>query len=152
MSDVTSATAEDVPPLLLGTWKLVSSTRVDMPSGKRSDMMGSHPLAFINYCRDGRMMFLQAGEDRKKPAGAQVTDAEAAALYRTFLGYAGTYTIKGDTITHHVDLSWNETWTGSDQVRQFKFDGNRVTLSTALSPDPVHGVMSIRELVWQKVE
>ena len=26
--------------------------------------------------------------------------------------YAGTYTIEGDKVSHHVDISWIESWTG----------------------------------------
>ena len=51
----------------------------------------------------------------KKPAGSVVTGPEAEALFRTMTAYAGSYTMKGGQIIHHVDASWNETWTGSDQ-------------------------------------
>jgi hypothetical protein len=144
--------ADDVPPQLIGTWKLVTNTLVEIPSGVRTDLMGANPIGFINYGKDGRMMILQVRQGRKKPAAGAPTAAEAEALFRSFLGYAGTYTVSGNKITHHVELSWNETWTGTDQVRIYKFDGNRVTLSTEASPDPIHGKMSVRELVWQKVE
>ena len=144
--------ADDVPPQLIGTWKLVTNTLVEIPSGVRTDLMGANPIGFINYGKDGRMMILQVRQGRKKPAAGAPTAAEAEALFRSFLGYAGTHTVSGNKITHHVELSWNETWTGTDQVRIYKFDGNRVTLSTEASPDPIHGKMSVRELVWQKVE
>ena len=42
--------------------------------------------------------------------------------------------MKGGQIIHHVDASWNETWTGSDQIRNYKFDGDRLSLATAPSP------------------
>jgi Lipocalin-like domain len=62
--------------------------------------------------------------------------------------YAGTYTIDGSEITHHVDVSWNESWTGTRQKRFARFEGNRVYLSSPPSPDPVTGV---RTMTWEKV-
>src|SRR5262249_16075360 len=64
---------------------------------------------------------------------------------------AGTYMVSGNQVVHHVDASWNESWTGTDQVRNFKFDGERLTIATAPSPSPRTGKMSVRTLVWEKV-
>ena len=52
-------------------------------------------------------------------------------------------------VTHHVDISWNEKFTGGEQKRHFKLDGNRLTLSTPQSPDPIDGKMSVRRLAWE---
>jgi hypothetical protein len=71
---------------------------------------------------------------------------------RSVISYAGTYTIAGNEVTHHVDISWNESWTGTKQVRIFKFEGNRVLLSTPVSPDPFDGKLSVRSMVWEKVK
>ena len=70
----------------------------------------------------------------RPPAGGKATPAEAEALYRSMLSYAGPYTFEGDVVTHHVDISWNESFTGSKQTRHFKFDGDRLILSTPQSP------------------
>jgi hypothetical protein len=142
---------DPVPPRLLGTWRLVSNTLEEVPSGTKVDLFGPNPIGFINYGADGRMMILQVRRDRPKPAGPVPTAEEAAALFRSLIAYGGTFTVSGNKVTHHVDISWNQTWTGHDQVRFFRFDGNRVELSTELSPDPVHGKMSVRRLVWEKL-
>jgi len=68
------------------------------------------------------------------------------------VSYTGTYEVRGDTIVHHVDVSWNETWTGTEQTRFYKFDGDRLSLATTPSVDPVEGKMSIRTLVWERVK
>jgi len=137
---------------LLGTWKLMSVIREEVPSGATIDLMGSNPQGFITYSADGRMVALLARGDRKKPVANTATAAEAENLFRSVISYAGTYTIAGNEVTHHVDISWNESWTGTKQVRIFKFEGDRVSLSTPVSPDPFDGRMSIRSLVWEKVK
>ena len=82
---------------------------------------------------------------------AAPTDKEAADLFRSCLAYAGRYTIDGNVVTHHVDISWNESWTGTQQIRIATFKGNRVELSTKPTPDPVSGRMSVRTITWEKM-
>ena len=65
--------------------------------------------------------------------------------------YAGSYTIDGNVITHHVDISWNEAWTGSEQKRIARFAGDRAYLSTLPSIDPITGTMTVRTMEWEKV-
>jgi len=136
---------------LIGTWKLVSAVTQDVATGEKFDLYGPNPIGYINYGADGRMMVLQVGGARKKPAGAVPTAAEAEALFRTMLGYAGTYTIEGDAITHHVEISWNEAWSGTQQTRKFRLEGKRLHLSLPPSPNPVDGRVSLRNVVWEKV-
>jgi hypothetical protein len=97
------------------------------------------------------MIVINARAGREKPAALVPTTEEAADLFKTMLAYAGTYSVDGDTVTHHVDLSWNEAWTGIDQVRKARFEGNRVHLSTEPSPDIADGKMSIRTMTWEKL-
>jgi hypothetical protein len=51
-----------------------------------------------------------------------------------------------------VDVSWNESWTGTKQTRRFRLDGERLNLTTHPSPDPLDGRMSVRRMVWEKVK
>jgi hypothetical protein len=136
---------------LLGTWKLVAAVREELPSGSRTDFLGPNPTGYINYAPDGRMMVLNVASGRRKPAEANATSQEAEALFRSMTSYGGTYTIDGNEITHHVDISWNETWTGTEQIRIARFEGNRAYLSTPPSLDPITGTMSVRTMTWEKV-
>jgi hypothetical protein len=65
--------------------------------------------------------------------------------------YAGTYTADGEKVVHHVDTSWNGSWTGTGQVRFYKLDGDLLTITTApltlFSREEVEVV-----LVWKKVQ
>jgi len=134
---------------LLGTWTLVSAVREEIPSGSKTDMFGQNPHGFINYSPDGRMIALITRSDRAAPSG-KPTAAEAEALYRSMLSYAGPYTIAGDVVTHHVELSWNESFNGGEQKRHFRFEGDRLILATPQSRDPIDGKMSVRRMTWKK--
>ncbi len=146
--------ANSIEQAILGTWKLVSYVREELPSGAKSDVMGAHPSGYINYGRDGRMMVIIVGSNRNKPAGAVATPDEAEALIRSMLAYAGTYSIdsQAKTVTHHIDISWDQSRTGTDQVRSYKLEGDRVTLTTEPSTDPATGNKTVRTLIWEKLK
>jgi len=136
---------------LIGTWTLVSAVREEVPSGAKTELFGTSPHGFISYGADGRMLALITRGDRTGPASERASGAEAEALFRSMLSYGGRYTIAGNEVTHHVDISWNESFTGSRQTRTATLDGDRLTLATPLSPDPIDGKMSVRRMVWRKI-
>ena len=144
--------ANSIQQAILGTWKLVSYVREEPTSGAKSDVMGAHPSGYINYGPDGRMIVIIVGTDRKKPAGAVATPDEAEALIRSMLAYAGTYTIdsQAKTVTHHIDISWDQSRTGTDHVRSYKLEGNHLTLTTEPSTDPATGKKTVRTLLWER--
>jgi hypothetical protein len=138
---------------ILGTWRLVSYVGEDVGSGARTDVMGAHPSGYLEYGRDGRMIVIITGTDRSKPAGPVATPAEALALLTSLLAYAGTYTLdtSAHTVTHHIEVSWDETRTGESHVRTYRLEGDRLTLTTAPSRDPATGKPSVRTVVWERV-
>lgn len=141
-------------PDLAGTWRLVSFVGEEIPSGARSDVLGAHPSGYINYGRDGRMIVIIVGSERKRPTGPVATSEEAAALMRSMLAYAGTYTVDGaaKTVTHHVDVSWDETRTGQSLVRTYSLHGDRLTLITDPSNDPATGRKTVRTVTWERLK
>jgi hypothetical protein len=88
------------------------------------------------------MMTIFVSRDRHKPAGAALTPRESEELYKSLVSYTGTYTVQADKMVHHVDVSWNQAWTGTDQTRSYKFEGDRLILATTLSPDARDGKLS----------
>jgi hypothetical protein len=149
MSD--SPKGADLRSRLLGTWRLVSAVREEVPSGRKTDMFGANPTGFLTYGPEGRMIALIVRSGRARPAGAVPTAAEAEGLLRSVVSYAGPYSVDGDQVTHRVDISWNESWTGTVQTRTVRFDGARLVLSTPVSRDPLDGLMSVRTMTWERV-
>lgn len=74
---------------------------------------------------------------------------EQAEAFRTFLAYAGRYTLSGDTMTHHVEVSSIQNYVNKDLVRNVRCEGDRITLTTP--PTPVNGEIQTVELVWQRL-
>jgi hypothetical protein len=134
---------------LLGTWRLKKYV-VTTATGERPTPYGDHPTGYLSYSADGRMQVIVAASGRIALDGVGSLDNDRVSLYDTMFAYAGTYSIEVDKIIHHVDISWNEAWTGTDQSRLFELTGNRLTLTTRI-PDPATGTESHYAAEWEKV-
>ena len=133
---------------LIGTWRLRSS-RLQIVDGPVIEPFGSNPKGSIIITHNGRFAALLSAADRR-PA---TTEAEQAALLRSFMGYTGRYTIEGDRIVTMVDLSWNEVFAGEGQrqVRYFSLAGDVLTLRTAEQESAVRpGARAVATLVWDR--
>ena len=146
----TIALAEENP--LLGTWKMKSFVREVTATGEKYNILGEHPTGYLSYSADGRMYAIATADNRIKPLDANATDEERVKLHRTMMAYAGTYTLEGDKVIHHVDVSFNETWTGTDEVRFYKVEGNTLTITGAPNKSPVDGREGRGIVVFEKVK
>ena len=144
-----AALAADNP--ILGTWKLQSLVYEALATGQRSRPFGDHPDGYLSYSSDGRMYAIGVAEDRPKPLDLVPTDEQKAELQGSMFAYAGTYSADGEKVVHHVDISWNQSWTGTDLVRFYKLDGNTLTIRTARAQSAFDGEEGEFILVWHKV-
>jgi hypothetical protein len=137
---------------LYGTWRLLSFTQRVVATGETSEAFGRSPRGFLNYGRDGRMYGILVRDDRPRPKDmSTVTTEQRAELLNTMISYAGSFTVDGNTVTHHVDISWNENWTGTNQVRHIALRGEKLYITTDPQPSGIDGRMVVAELVWEKV-
>jgi hypothetical protein len=136
---------------LVGTYRLIGEQRTIVDTGEIVPAQDSQ--GYITYGADGHMIVLIVRHPRPKPESIEATsDQERADLLRTMTAYAGTYTFDGSKIEHHIELSMNETWTGTTQVRFVKRDGNRLVYTTPPFHFHTDGKMSVNTLIWEKVK
>jgi hypothetical protein len=147
---VTAQEQDAVAARLLGTWKMVSWTRRLVATGEEADAFGPRPIGTITYSADGRVTALVVKAGRRASHGAVASDQEKIALFDSLLAYAGRYRVEADRIIHRIDASWNESWTGSEQTRFYKLDGNRLTLTGAPAKSPIDGQETVYTIVWEK--
>lgn len=137
---------------LYGTWRLISFTQTIVATGETIDVFGKAPQGFINYGHDGRMIVLMVKDGRPKPSDlAAMTDRERVELFKTMVAYAGTYTVDSRTVTHHLDVSWNQIFTGADQVRNIEFDGCKFIMSTNPQPRSQDGQIAVSVMTWTRL-
>lgn len=132
---------------VVGTYRLISFVlEVDGVPGHGT--IGPDPQGYL-VITPRHYIYTYAGKARK--FGTSVEDK--AALFDTAASLAGTYTLDGNKLSVLVDVSWNETWNGTRQVRTIDQSGDRLTLTSPAQPyprDPSKTVVS--RLTWQRVE
>ena len=140
-----------VPDVLFGTWKQLSGTYVDIETGEERPGLSKSPNGYIHFARDGRMFNLTVDSSRQRPVGPRPTAAEAEALYRSLIAYTGTFGVDGDRVFFDLAVSWNESWTGTRQIRTFKLAGNQLMI-TAEIINPMSGKPARHRLMFEKVQ
>ena len=111
-----AATAADHP--LTGTWKLEFVESENMATGERQKTWGEHPEGLMTIAADGRSFTIMVPPDPRAPLNAN----------------ASTHRVTGEAqTTIHRELA---AAPGADQVRNFKIEGNKLTMSTVPAKGP----------------
>lgn len=136
---------------IAGVWKLRKYARRFLDTGEvRTDML---PQAYILYTPGGYMTSITVEENRQPPAGEVLTDAERVRLFKSIISaYSGSYTVEGDSVIHSVELSWNEAWTGTKQVRRFVVNGDELVIETTPRTAGSDTRQFINTLTWERTE
>jgi hypothetical protein len=76
----------------------------------------------------------------------EATAGEKATAWGNYFGYFGTYTIdeQAGTVVHHIEGSWFPNLMGTDQIRHFRFEGERIVLDADTEWEQV-------QIVWEKI-
>jgi hypothetical protein len=107
---------------LVGVWQLLSYQTEFRDGSPKRAMFGEHPMGYIIFTSEGRLMAVIEAEGRKVPS----TDSERAAAFQSLVAYSGKYRVEGNQWITRVDTAWNPAWDGTDQVRTFQIVGNRL--------------------------
>ena len=117
---------------LVGVWKL-QTFNLQVVGEPPKEVFGPHPIGYLIFTAEGRMMTILTRADRK-PA---TTMEDSAALLQSMVGYTGRYTVEHDRITTKPDVSWNEIYSGTEQVRYYTLSGDHLAIRTAPQPSGV---------------
>ncbi|WP_406856669.1 lipocalin-like domain-containing protein [Alsobacter sp. KACC 23698] len=135
--------------LILGSWRMTSWLTRDVATGERQDALGPNPHGTVVYTPE-RVTFLIVKGDRLIPEKLPPADSEKIALFDTMFAYSGTYTVHPDRVVHHVDMSWNEAWSGTEQVRFCSVDGDTLTYTSAPAKNPFNGREVVHEVTYRR--
>jgi Lipocalin-like domain len=136
---------------IVGTYKLVGEQRRIVDTGEI--VRGSGSQGFISYDKSGRMLVVLIRSPRPHPENLEkMTDQDRIELFRTTTAYSGTYKFDGKIVEHSIDISWNEYWIGTKQVRTVERNGDLITLTTPPFPFHTDGKTSVNMLTWEKLK
>lgn len=118
---------------IMGNW-VIDAWEQRYDDGRVKYPMGQELDGFIRYGADGRMACMISRRSRSRVTGTQFTctDAEKIGAYDSFFAYAGTYTVSGDRVAHHVEQSLFPNWEGGVQMRQYMLSGDRLHITARL--------------------
>jgi hypothetical protein len=134
---------------LVGNWTLLTyiTEHPDGSIGKPyADAVGR-----LSYDAHGNMAGQVMRPGRAAVVHRQSGIADVRAAYAGYIAYFGTYQVNDarDTVIHRVQGALNPTWVGGDQVRQMRFEADRLILSTNV----LKGGVQIRHvLTWQRLD
>jgi hypothetical protein len=132
---------------IVGTWSLVSVVYEDTATKERTPIYGEHPKGIQIATAEGRWLALMTAEGRSIPK----TDADCAQALKTMIAYTGRYRVDNGQVITPVEAAWNEAWVGGEQVRNIRFDGNRLTIESPPMPHPNIDGKTVRVIVvWQR--
>ena len=132
---------------IVGTWKLVSVVYEDQTSKQRMPVYGEHPKGIQIATPTGRWLALMTAESRPVPK----TDADRAQALKTMIAYTGRYRVENGKVITRVEAAWNEAWVGGEQVRNIRFDGDRLFIESPPMPHPNIGDKMVRVIVeWER--
>ena len=124
--------AQSASPIV-GTWRVVKYEN-HLVDGTVSYPYGEHPQGYFVYDPTGHLSVQIMRTPALTPfPGMREGTGEASRYKEAFLAYVayfGTYTIdtaKG-TVTHHVEGSLRPDYAGTDQVRPFRIEGDRLII------------------------
>jgi hypothetical protein len=135
---------------LVGTWKLVSASSKTSKGEQGEAPYGLSPAGFLTYTAEGRVTALISYGGRKALSGTGGTVEEQAEAFKTFLAYAGRYTLAADKVTHTIEVSSIQNYVDRNLVRSIKFQDDRLILITP--PTLVNGKIQTVELIWQRLQ
>jgi hypothetical protein len=133
---------------LVGTWKL-DSFELQMPDGAIRHPYGEQVSGYLAYTPEGIMSAAFMNAERASGGDPDLSKAETATRWDSFMAYSGPYRVEGDRILHDVEVSSLGVWIGTVQERWFKIDGDRLTLVT--TPLAVGESAPVGRLVWRRV-
>lgn len=141
-------TATDVRARLLGAWKLVTWQSIDA-DGTVAYPLGPDAVGQLMYADSDRVsaQLVAVGQPHfASEDWRQATPREVAAAWPRYFGYFGRFSVDTErgAVIHHIEAGWFPNLPGTEQVRHYRFEDDRLVLDA----DTAWGKVRI---VWEKL-
>jgi hypothetical protein len=110
---------------LVGAWKL--------QTGEIIDMFGPEPQGWVLITDSGRVAALLTTSGRADSDRPET-------LFRTMMAYTGAVRVaEPGVVTFLVDQAWQPGWVGTEQIRHYMLEGDRLKIRSGKQTHPRHG-------------
>jgi hypothetical protein len=145
--------AEESSRSVVGTWSITSLSYRILDTDERVQPFGDQVNGLIHYSPGGHMAVFLQKKNLPMPSYNDYSDAGRAQIHKEIIGaYAGTYSVDGNKVTHHISAAWRPDWVGQDQVRYVDVKGDTLTITSAPLVSVVTGKPSVSILTFVRVE
>lgn len=136
---------------LAGSYLLVSC-EVQWSDGKVTFPYGKRPEGLLVYTDSGFVTghVMRPDTPPLSKSARRAPAQETREAFLGYIGYYGTYVLDEHTgtVIHQVLGSWHPNWVGTEQVRHFRLDGDKLVIET---PPILSGEGSYRtRLTWKR--
>jgi hypothetical protein len=121
--------SSDPGSALIGTWKLLAVRFEFADGGGSREPFGPAPRGRLIVTGTGDFMTVITSADR-------AVMRDTIRLFETMMAYAGKFRLEGNKLVISCDLSWYPDWVGTEQVRFFELDGDKLSIRTAKQTHP----------------
>jgi hypothetical protein len=124
---------------IIGTWRLIGAVARDAAGNALAAPFGPLAMGRVVFNADGRMMAVLCDGRPSLPDGTT----------RDYSSYCGNYTFDGSRLVTRVDAASDPARIGTDQVRDVRFQAERMILRPP--PRPGAGGPEQREITWERI-
>ena len=124
---------------IIGTWRLVVASARDAEGRALPPPFGPKAMGRVTFNAEGRMMAVLC--DGRPDLEAKET--------RDYSSYCGNYAFDGSRLVTRVDAAADPARVGTDQVREVRFEGERMVLRPP--PRQIGDITQHRELTWERI-
>ena len=140
---------------LVGSWRLVDWT---VTVGERTRRpWGGKATGLLTYTSDGRMWAALMATDRPEVPTRTLSAAPPgmrAAAASGFVTYAGSYSLDGEDVIHHVEVSLLPNYVGNDERRHIDWIETDNGFDLELTTPPTEtgsGRVLVERLHWTRI-
>ncbi len=125
---------ESASQILVGSWRLISSEG-HSSNGSIVYDQGETPTGRVMFDASGRLSLHLTDPNRRNFESGdflQPTPDELIEAFTGYFGYFGSYSVDEDAgvVIFHVEGAAYPNYVGTDQIRFYKIEGNRLILRT----------------------
>jgi hypothetical protein len=149
VTDTATPGSTTIPERLLGAWRLIEFSMRDA-QGQPAPRLGERArgLLMLDACGYASAQLMFANHPT---LSAEARSDPARAAYGGYTAYYGPVSIdeRAATLVTHVESALDPAWVGTDQLRHYGFEGDRLVLR---APGVrIRGVEYQGRFVWTKV-
>jgi hypothetical protein len=113
----------------------------------RENVCDTQAEGYLTFTGAGRMF----GSATTKGGEPLASTPESYDAFPPIIFYSGNYRVEGNDLATKVDLVWEDSWPRTDELHQYRLDGDkRLVETTHLRYPNAFGSRMISILVWER--